>query len=81
MIEGEIFQTLILGLFQVRRRLSEVFAQAQAEIETLKKTENELRTGQSKLEDLGRRLDQEQVLSTLSFAIFHFHLNIYFPIL
>ena len=63
-----------MGLFQVRRRLSEVFAQAQAEIETLKKTENELRTGQSKLEDLGRRLDQEQVLSTLSFAIFHFTL-------
>lgn len=48
-------------VFQVRRRLSEIFAQAQAEIETLKKTENELRMGQSKLEDLGRRLDQEQV--------------------
>lgn len=47
---------------KVRRRLSEIFAQAQAEIETLKKTENELRMGQSKLEDLGRRLDQEQVL-------------------
>ncbi|XP_046441199.1 tumor susceptibility gene 101 protein-like [Daphnia pulex] len=45
---------------KVRRRLSEIFAQAQAEIETLKKTENELRMGQSKLEDLGRRLDQEQ---------------------
>lgn len=46
---------------QVRRRLSEIFAQSQAEIETLKKTENELRTGQSKLEELSRRLDQEQV--------------------
>lgn len=51
----------ILFLLQVRRRLSEIFAQAQAEVETLKKTENELRAGQSKLEDLGRRLDQEQV--------------------
>jgi ESCRT-I complex subunit TSG101 len=48
-------------VIKVRRRLSEIFAQSQAEIETLKKTENELRMGQSKLEDLGRRLDQEQV--------------------
>jgi len=46
---------------KVRRRLSEIFAQSQAEIETLKKTENELRIGQSKLEELSRRLDQEQV--------------------
>lgn len=45
----------------MRRRLSEIFAQSQAEIETLKKTENELRTGQTKLEELSRRLDQEQV--------------------
>jgi len=46
---------------KVRRRLSEIFAQSQAEIETLKKTENELRTGQTKLEELSRRLDQEQM--------------------
>ena len=46
---------------KVRRRLSEIFAQSQAENETLKKTENELRMGQSKLEELSRRLDQEQV--------------------
>ena len=46
---------------KVRRRLGEIFAQKQAEIETLKKTENELRAGQAKLEDLGRRLDLEQV--------------------
>lgn len=52
---------MFLIVLQVRRRLSEIFAQSQAEIETLKKTENELRMGQSKLEDLGRRLDQEQV--------------------
>ena len=45
---------------KVRRRLSEIFAQSQAEIETLKKTENELRMGQSKLQELGRKLDQEQ---------------------
>lgn len=45
---------------KVRRRLSEIFAQSQAEIETLKKTENELRMGQTKLEELGRKLDQEQ---------------------
>lgn len=58
-------------VFQVRRRLSEIFAQAQAEIETLKKTENELRMGQSKLEDLGRRLDQEQVeFSKISYWTF-----------
>ena len=47
----------------MRRRLSEIFAQSQAEIETLKKTENELRVGQNKLEELGKRLDQEQVWS------------------
>jgi len=46
---------------KVRRRLSEIFAQSQAENETLKKTENELRMGQSKLEELSRRLDQEQI--------------------
>lgn len=46
----------------MRRRLSEIFAQAQAEMETLKKTENELRQGQVKLEELSKRLDQEQVL-------------------
>lgn len=49
-------------MIKVRRRLSDIFAQAQAEIETLKKTENELRSGQGKLEELGRRLDQEQVI-------------------
>lgn len=54
----------LIASFKVRRRLSEIFAQAQAEIETLKKTENELRLGQAKLEDLGRRLDQEQVFSS-----------------
>ena len=43
--------------------MSEIFAQSQAEIETLKKTENELRVGQNKLEELGKRLDQEQVWS------------------
>lgn len=63
-------------VFQVRRRLSEIFAQAQAEIETLKKTENELRMGQSKLEDLGRRLDQEQVeFSKISYWTFtHYYI-------
>ena len=52
-----------MGFFatKVRRRLSEIFAQAQAEMETLKKTENELQQGQVKLEELSKRLDQEQV--------------------
>lgn len=45
---------------KVRRRLNEIFSQGQAELETLKKTENELRVGHQKLEELGRRLDQEQ---------------------
>ena len=58
-------------MLQVRRRLSDIFAQAQAEIETLKKTENELRSGQGKLEELGRRLDQEQVLKVTVFNKFY----------
>lgn len=41
--------------------MSEKFAQTQAELETLKKTENDLRIGQNKLEDLGKRLDLEQM--------------------
>ena len=45
----------------MRRRLSEIIAQTQAEMETLKKTETELRQGHVKLEDLSKKLDQEQV--------------------
>jgi hypothetical protein len=65
----------------VRRRLSEVFAQSQAEIETLKKTENELRVGQNKLEELGKRLDQEQVwpfsFAPIFFLQFSFKFNVF----
>ncbi|KFM73485.1 Tumor susceptibility 101 protein, partial [Stegodyphus mimosarum] len=45
---------------KLKKRLREVLAQSQAEIEVLKKTEEDLNKGKSKLEDIINQLQQEQ---------------------
>ncbi|KDR21984.1 Tumor susceptibility gene 101 protein, partial [Zootermopsis nevadensis] len=46
---------------KLRRRLGEQFFQAQAELETLSRTQQELTQGKNKLEDILARLEKEQV--------------------
>lgn len=45
---------------KMRRRLREVFQQAQAEMDALKKTQEDLQKGRQKLDDMLERLDKEQ---------------------
>ena len=46
---------------KLRRRLREQFSQIQAELETLRRTEQELSQGKDKLDDILVRLEREQV--------------------
>lgn len=46
---------------KLKKRLREVLAQSQAEIEVLKKTQDDLTKGKAKLEDMLRRMQNEQV--------------------
>jgi len=46
---------------KLRRRLREVYAQAQAEMDVLKRTQDDLNKGKSKLENMINRLEQEQL--------------------
>jgi Chromosome segregation ATPases len=46
---------------KLRRRLREQFSQIQAELETLRRTEQELSQGKDKLDDILARLEKEQV--------------------
>jgi ESCRT-I complex subunit TSG101 len=46
---------------KLRRRLAEQFSQAQAELETLGRTQQELTQGKNKLDDILARLEKEQV--------------------
>jgi ESCRT-I complex subunit TSG101 len=46
---------------KLRRRLREQFSQIQAELETLRRTEQELTQGKDKLDDILARLEKEQV--------------------
>jgi len=46
---------------KLRRRLREQFSQIQAELETLRRTEQELSQGKDKLDDILARLEREQV--------------------
>ncbi|XP_013413928.1 tumor susceptibility gene 101 protein isoform X2 [Lingula anatina] len=45
---------------KMRRRLKEIFAQAQAEMDALKKTQDDLNNGKTKLDDMISRLRAEQ---------------------
>jgi len=45
---------------KMRRRLREIISQSQAEMETLKKTQEDLQRGQQKLDDMLQRLEREQ---------------------
>jgi len=47
---------------KLRRRLREQFSQIQAELETLRRTEQELSQGKDKLDDILARLEREQVI-------------------
>jgi len=46
---------------KLRRRLREQFSQIQAELETLRRTEQELSQGKDKLDDILARLEREQI--------------------
>lgn len=46
---------------KLRRRLREQFSQIQAELETLRRTEQELTQGKDKLDDILARLEKEQI--------------------
>lgn len=46
---------------KLRRRLREQFSQIQAELETLRRTEQELTQGKDKLDDILARLEREQI--------------------
>jgi hypothetical protein len=47
---------------KLRRRLREQFSQIQAELETLRRTEQELTQGRDKQDDILARLEREQVI-------------------
>ncbi|CAH1798904.1 unnamed protein product [Owenia fusiformis] len=46
---------------KMRRRLKEIFAQAQAEMDALKKTQEDLNAGKAKLEEMVGNLEKEQI--------------------
>lgn len=54
---------------KIKRRLNEIFAQAQAEMETLKKTENDLNEGKRKLDNMIQQIETEEAEVTKDIAI------------
>lgn len=61
-ITDEMYRASLLSAVEdkIRRRLREVFDQAQAEMNALKKTQEDLQKGRQKLDDMLQRLEREQ---------------------
>lgn len=53
---------------KLKRRMREQFSQNQAELETLRRTHQELVQGKQRLDDTLKRLEREQVGATLNFV-------------
>lgn len=65
---------------KLRWRMKEEMDRAQAELDALKRTEEDLKKGHQKLEEMVSRLDQEVVRNPLPAPLFNV-ISVFFPIL